>query len=80
MNTDKSGKLLAWPIQKEDSSRCIPSVKINDGVSVVHNPKLINSQGVDTHKMNNLLAGLTIPGLTVETRDSLEADISNRKF
>lgn len=68
---DKCGTLLAWQIRNEDSSRCISSVRIKDGATVVHDPKLINetfkdsyldlysSKGVDTRKIDSFLEGLS---------------------
>lgn len=88
---DKSGKLLAWQIQKEDSLRCIPSIKIKDSATVVHDPKLINeafkdfyldlysSLCVDTRKINDFLERLAIPGMTAKTQDSLEADVTTQE-
>ena len=39
---DKSGKLLAWQIRKEENSRCIASVKTRDDATIVHDPRRIN--------------------------------------
>ena len=74
---DKSGKLLAWQIRKEENSRCIPLVKTRSDAAVVHDRKRINhifldfypdlysSQGVDTHKMTCFLERLVVPGVGV---------------
>ena len=88
---DKSGKLLAWQIRKEENSRYIPSVKTRDDATIVHDPKRINdifkdfyidmysSQGVDTHKLINFLEGLDVPEVEVGTRESQEADITKQE-
>lgn len=88
---DKSGKILAWQIRKEEATRLAIAIKPLDGSDVTHNTKHINqaftefykslysSQGEKTHDMHYFLEGLDIPGLSEAAQLRLENKITKQE-
>lgn len=85
---NKTGKLLAWQIRKEESDRIIHSVTTDDGRSLV-SPSEINVElkkfyetlYKQDHNTSNIateqfLEDLPLPQITAEDKTQLDADIT----
>lgn len=88
---DKSGKLLAWQIRREEAARYISAIKSPNGGDVVRNPQHINqaftefyktlysSQGEKNRDMHSFLDCLVIPKVPEGAQINLEDKISKQE-
>lgn len=89
---DKSGKLLAWQIRREEAARYISAIKLPGGDDVVRNPLHINqafvefyknlytSQGENNRAMHSFLDLLDIPRVPEGAQINLEGKISKQEL
>lgn len=89
---DKSGKLLAWQIRREEAARYISAIKLPGEDDVVRNPLHINqafvefyknlytSQGENNRAMHSFLDLLDIPRVPEGAQINLEGKISKQEL
>lgn len=84
---DKPGKLLALQLKRDAADRCIPSIRNAQG-QVTSCPKEVNSAFAEYYKTlyqkpevvsspESFLERLTLPELTDEQRDQIDAPIAD---